>query len=64
MLICLHSGWKMLMKFKSSSLGSQDSSQQESPSQSKQLFSTIKIIIFYAQADNKEKKAGEWKGGE
>lgn len=43
----------MLMKFKSRFV-SQDSSQQESPSQSKQLFLTIKIIIFYTQADNKE----------
>lgn len=50
------------MKFKSSFV-SQDSSQQESPSQSKQLFLTIKIIILYTQADYKEMNR-EVEGGE
>lgn len=52
----------MPMKFKSTFV-SQDSSQQESPSQSKQLLLTIKIIIFYTQADNKE-MSREVEGGE
>lgn len=52
----------MPMKFKSTFV-SQDSSQQESPSQSKQLLLTIKIIIFYTQADNKE-MSREIEGGE
>lgn len=52
----------MPLKFKSTFV-SQDSSQQESPSQSKQLLLTIKIIIFYTQADNKE-MSREVEGGE
>lgn len=52
----------MFLKFKWVPV-SQATSQQEIPSQPKQLFLTIKMIIFYTQADNPEVSRNV-KGGE